>query len=323
MAVQMQWAVTLLILWLSASLSMSAMPAPGGNTTETPTAASGNPNWQGNGADGSYYRVFDFKLTPDMTTADLDNPSSALSKLITYIVKGAASASQYVSVVNGGGATELQIQIRDDSIFVPGGDAANAQKGFRRTDVLPAIDKSRALTGVTTFHQTIRLDSSAPLVLTHGYLLASIELPSGDHVWDIMAGSDFDSENTAGNPTSNSQTIRVRDLGGNTLYSVSLSYGQAYNFGITVDWSANTLTVYASSGNGALSQVAGPTPNDLKAASANGQGEYHIQLIKFPLPDPNDPVAQRGDVPHKGIQEPITQEHVSFSNVFVSSGSQT
>jgi hypothetical protein len=110
---------------------MSAMPAPGGNTTETPTAASGNPYWQGNGADGSYYRVFDFKLTPDMTTADLDNPSSALSKLITYIVKGAASASQYVSVVNGGGATELQIQIRDDSIFVPGGDAANAQKGFR------------------------------------------------------------------------------------------------------------------------------------------------------------------------------------------------
>ncbi|PLW58149.1 hypothetical protein PCANC_04107 [Puccinia coronata f. sp. avenae] len=71
----------------------------------------------------------------------------------------------------------------------------------------------------------------------------------------------------------------------------------------------STLTVYASSGNETLSQVAGPTPNDPKATSGNGQGD--------PLPDPKDPIDQRGDVAHKGIQEPIKQEHVSFSNRWV------
>jgi hypothetical protein len=156
----------------------SGSTGSGGNFgSGSTTAASGNPSWQGDGANASYSLVFDFQLTPNMTTADLDNPSSALSKLISHIFKGAANASQYVCVVNGEGATELQIQIRDDSIFVPGGDAAEAQKGFRyinlcrrskyfssslanthfvvyrRTDILPAIDNATALTGLTTFHQ--------------------------------------------------------------------------------------------------------------------------------------------------------------------------
>lgn len=57
-------------------------------------------------------------------------------------------------------------------------------------------------------------------------------------MWDIFAGSDFDSQNTAHMPSRNSQTIRVRDLRTNTLYSLPLSYDQDYNFAITVDWSA-------------------------------------------------------------------------------------
>jgi len=292
------------------------MAAPG-----TGMGATGSDGRTPRGGASAATRLFDFRLTPNMRTADLDNPNSALSRLITYIVKGAASASQYVAVVPGySRSPELQIQIRDDSIFVPGGNSANAQNGFRRTDVLPAINKATALSGVTTFYQTIRLDSRAPLVHAHGYLLASIEIPTGDHVWDIFAGSDFDSQNTAHTPSRNSQTIRVRDLRTNTLFSLPLSYDQAYNFAITVDWSANTLTVYASTGNSPLRKVAGPVSNDRKAASSSGQGEYHLQLIKFPLPDAKDPVSKRSDVPHVGFQEPIKREHVFFSNVYVTSG---
>ncbi|KNE89046.1 hypothetical protein PSTG_17495 [Puccinia striiformis f. sp. tritici PST-78] len=269
-------------------------------------------------------RIFDFQLTNNMRGTDLDNSSSALKRLITYIVKGAASASQYVGIAPGRSAPELQVRIRDDSIFVPGGNAANAQNGFRRTDVLPAINKANAFNGITTWFQTIRLDSSAPLVLNHGYLLASIEIPVSDHVWDIFTGSDFDSQNTAHAASRNSQTIRVRDLRTNTLFSVPLQYNQAFNFAITTDWSANTLTVYASVGNQPLRKVAGPTPNDPKLASSQAvqNGEYHLQLIKFPLPDANVPLAQRSDVPHFGFQEPIKQESVFFSNVFITSGGQ-
>ncbi|KAA1082103.1 hypothetical protein PGTUg99_019112 [Puccinia graminis f. sp. tritici] len=35
-------------------------------------------------------RLFDFALTPDMKTADLDVPKSAVNKLIGYVVKGPA-----------------------------------------------------------------------------------------------------------------------------------------------------------------------------------------------------------------------------------------
>lgn len=369
MAVRVQWAVvvvTLMTVWLCASVSESRMPgldgtrpasgwgagvgsnmaaapgsgfgrmgapgsrfggsgtnmaAPGIGSGATGTGASGSGGGTTGVGGSNVHRLFDFRLTNNMQTADLDNPNSALRRLITYIVKGAASASQYVAVVpRPYYSPELLIRIRDDSIFVPGGNPANAQNGFRRTDVLPAINKATALSGVTTFYQTIRLDSRAPLVLTHGYLLASIEIPTGDHVWDIFAGSDFDSQNTAHMPSRNSQTIRVRDLRTNTLYSLPLSYDQDYNFAITVDWSANMLTVYASTGNSPLRRVAGPNSNDPKAASSSGQGEYHLQLIKFPLPDANVPISQRSDVPHVGFQEPIKQEHVFFSNVFVTSG---
>ncbi|WAR55895.1 hypothetical protein PtB15_6B639 [Puccinia triticina] len=300
---------------------LSSMPSgqslPGHPAVQDGAMSAGSPGSAGTGANGgnSYSsRIFDFRLTPYMKSSDLDNPSLSLSKLITYVVKGAASPLQYVSVSPQ--TSELEIQIRDDSIFAPTGGLQ--QDGFRQTDVLPAINKATTLSG------TIRLDSRAPLALAHGYLLASIELPVGDHVFDIFTGSDFDSQNTAHTPSSNHQTIRVRDLSANTLYSVPLSYNQAYNFAITVDWNSNTLTVYASSGNSPLSKVAGQVRNDPKVlASANrGTGEYHLQIIKFPLPNPQDPVSQRSDVPHHGIREPIRSEAAFFSKVFVTSGSQ-
>ncbi|KAI9606007.1 hypothetical protein H4Q26_004379 [Puccinia striiformis f. sp. tritici PST-130] len=205
-----------------------------------------------------------------MKTADLDNPASVLRKMIAYI-----------------GAT------------LPTLNTAS--------DVNPVIDKATTLTGVTTWYQTIRLDSKAPLVLTHGYLLSSIEVT-----------------NTAHAPTSNSQTIRVRDWATKTLHSLPLKYDQNYNFAVTVDWSANTLTVYSSIGTEPLKMVAGPVANDPKAMSPEykQKGEYHIQLIKFPLSDSKVPVAKRLDTPHFGLQEPIKQEHVFFSNVFATSGKE-
>ncbi|KAH9443732.1 hypothetical protein Pst134EA_025495 [Puccinia striiformis f. sp. tritici] len=130
--------------------------------------------------------------------------------------------------------------------------------------------------------------------------------------------------NTDHKASDNSQTVRVRDYKTKTLYSLPLKYDQNYNFAITVDWTANTLTVYASVGIDPLKMVAGPMPNDPKAMSPEFKlkGEYHIQLIKFPLADAKDPVDKRSDTPHFGFQEPIKKEHVSFSNVFVTSGKE-
>ncbi|KAA1095062.1 hypothetical protein PGT21_035200 [Puccinia graminis f. sp. tritici] len=168
----------LMAIFLFASVSLAVGPLSGmGSVVEERNA-----NTNSGAAGGAPKRIFDFTLTPNMKTADLDNPQSALSKLIAYIVKGAAKASAYVSILHpSNAASQIQLAIRDDSIFIPGGNPANAQHGFRRTDVNPAIDKATTLTGITTWYQTIRLDSKAPLVLTHGYLFASIEVPVSTH----------------------------------------------------------------------------------------------------------------------------------------------
>ncbi|KAI9600397.1 hypothetical protein H4Q26_000180 [Puccinia striiformis f. sp. tritici PST-130] len=192
LAAKMQRAI-LMAIFLFASLSLATPEEPTpppGTESDGLKSLDTKPSGSGSGASGGKdsantasdsKRIFDFKLTPDMKTADLDNASSALSKLIAFIVRGAGKASAYVSIVQQRkSAPEIKLEIRDDSIFIPGGNAANAQHGFRRTDVNPAIDKTTTLTGITTWYQTIRLDSKAPLVLTHGYLLASIEVPSGE-----------------------------------------------------------------------------------------------------------------------------------------------
>ncbi|WAQ85997.1 hypothetical protein PtA15_6A627 [Puccinia triticina] len=135
---------------------LSSMPSgqslPGHPAVQDGAMSAGSPGSAGTGANGgnSYSsRIFDFRLTPYMKSSDLDNPSLSLSKLITYVVKGAASPLQYVSVSPQ--TSELEIQIRDDSIFAPTGGLQ--QDGLiRQTDVLPAINKATTLSGVTTWY---------------------------------------------------------------------------------------------------------------------------------------------------------------------------
>lgn len=76
-------------------------------------------------------RVLNFGPTSGMKTADLDDPNSALSKKIAFIVKGNGKPSKYVSIVNVDRDTRIQVAIKDDSIFLPGNDPSNAQHGFR------------------------------------------------------------------------------------------------------------------------------------------------------------------------------------------------
>ncbi|EGG04062.1 uncharacterized protein MELLADRAFT_89568 [Melampsora larici-populina 98AG31] len=263
-----------------------------------------------------------------MKGSDADNPSSALSKLIKFVVKGQKNKrGDYLSINSKGKDVELGIEIKDSSIFCPGDKTENCQHGFRRTDVLPAIDSTKTLDGVTVFHQSFRMNPQLPLNLTHGYLLASIELPNvfactlGDHVFDIFAGSDFSSNLTQKSP-SDPKTIRIRDLNSKVLYSMPIKNDTLYNTAITVDWVGNSLMVSASEGDDELKIVAGPLENSPKVVDPANKltGEWHVQLIKFPLPNPADPYDKRSDVVHKGLQESNLHEGVFFSNMYVEDG---
>ncbi|KAH9819659.1 hypothetical protein DFH28DRAFT_956786 [Melampsora americana] len=269
-------------------------------------------------------RLFDFKLTSEMKSSDVDDPKSTLSKLIKYVVKGEKKKSEYLSIESKKKEIELGIEIKDSSIFCPGDKADNCQHGFRRTDVLPSINGNKTFTGTTVFHQSFRFNPKLPINITHGYLLSSIEIPvSGDHVFDIFAGSDFSSNLTQ--PSMNDpKTIRIRDLTTKVLHSIPIKNETLYNTAIAIDWDENKLTVYASQGDEELKKVAGPVKNDPKAIKADIKttGEWHVQLIKFPLPNPADPFEKRKDVVHKGLQEKNLHEGVFFSRMFVEDGTK-
>ncbi|KAG0142855.1 hypothetical protein CROQUDRAFT_49614, partial [Cronartium quercuum f. sp. fusiforme G11] len=202
--------------------------------------------------------IFIFNLTSDMKPTDFDNPQSALGKEVKFVVKGQHhKASEYLTLTPSKDVIELGIKITNTSIFVPGDDAKNTQYGFRRTDVLPALDATTAYVGTTIFHQSVRLDPSLPLNLTHGYLLSSIELHDGTHIYDLFTGSDF-SADLKPVPTKGSGLLRVRNRKTKDIYHTNFKKNTVYNFAIEVNWDKSTLTVYASENDKELKKVAGP-----------------------------------------------------------------
>lgn len=270
--------------------------------------------------------IFDFKLTSDMKPADADVKTSALGKLIKFVVKGKDKSSEYLTIGSASKSKEVElgITIKDSSIFCPGDPPKpeNCQKGFRRTDVLPAVEPTKAFTGQTVFHQSFRLNDKLPLDTKHGYLIGSVEIDGGNHVWDIFAGADFAGGKNPSPSKNKPDTIRIRDLTSKVLHTMPIKKGVLYNTAISVDWDANTLTVFASQGDEKLKKIIGPVKNDakVKTADAKKTGEWHVQLIKFPTPDKKDSPKDQEDVPHKGVQPTKIHEGVFFSRVYVEDG---
>jgi hypothetical protein len=79
-------------------------------------------------------------------------------------------------------------------VFVPGGNASNAQFGFRRTELIAQKNFSIAqLTAIsqvntTAFHFSIAADDTKLLNLTHEYQVVFIETSDGSHVFEAQLG---------------------------------------------------------------------------------------------------------------------------------------
>ncbi|EGG02778.1 uncharacterized protein MELLADRAFT_90680 [Melampsora larici-populina 98AG31] len=141
---------------------------------------------------------------------------------------------------------------------------------------------------------------------------------AGEHVFDIVTGVQLEEGPSDYDPA----TIRVHTLNNNVLYATPLKDNTLYNFAIAVDWDSNTLTVYASRDDADLILESGPITNDPKVIGAENaqKGEWHVQLIKFPIPNPEDPPEKQKDTPHYGQQETNIHEGVFFSRMFVEDG---
>ncbi|KAG8922218.1 hypothetical protein FRC03_009955 [Tulasnella sp. 419] len=210
----------------------------------------------------------------------------------------------------------IHIKIDNSSVFIPGGNPANAQYGFRRTEIISQNDKALLEVGTTVFHFSIAKDDLQPLNLKHEYQIVFIEPNDGTHVFGVRVGSNFAAPRQKKLPTPNANNLEVVDHAWNVIYSVPFSSLTWHNFAVQVDWDKRTLGVFASKGANPLKKVTGLVPNLTTKPGADGQGDFHIGVLKLPLANPKDTLEQQGDVVHRGIQEGTT-EGLYYSGVFV------
>ncbi|TDZ31338.1 hypothetical protein C8035_v005955 [Colletotrichum spinosum] len=165
------------------------------------------------------------------------------------------------------------INIDDKSVFVPKG--GEAQSNIRRADLLPSIRSQAndvAVTGVRTMHFSIQRDATKPLNLTHDYQVFNLESKDFSfHQIDVRTGAENGKEIAI---FGNSKTTG----GAPKIFSTPFGEGKFENFAIKMDFTANTVQVFHSTGNDPLKQVTEPVKNDLA-----GLGEYHFSLQKNPV----------------------------------------
>ncbi|KAH9932748.1 uncharacterized protein BXZ73DRAFT_46636 [Epithele typhae] len=271
--------------------------------------------------------IWDGRAPLNLTAADLD---SSTGPFLT-VVKGSEAASHYSQLLgdtlaptalwNPYGPSEqaLAVSIDNSSIFVPG--SGGPQNGFRRTDIIAAVDGqhdallTQMETGVTVFHFSVMQDAARPLNYSHEYQIVFIEPNDGTHVFDLQLGSPFTNP-TGAVPVADAHSFKLRDHARDVLFETGFSAGAWHNFAVEVDWSARTLAAFYSQDGAALAQVVPPTGNPTASAGTAGQGDFHFTVLKLPLVNPADSSADQNDVVHFGIQEGTT-EGLIYSGVFV------
>ncbi|WYZ42563.1 hypothetical protein EsH8_VI_000262 [Colletotrichum jinshuiense] len=190
----------------------------------------------------------------------------------------------------------LEVTISDRSIFMN-------QRGFRRAGLQFSKDAnngSPANTGVKTLHFSVRQDAARPLNLTHEYL----------NVWHETAAYDANQFNfqvgtiigQTGLPRNN---FKLLDRNNKQVWSTPMATdGSWQNFGLTLDFSKNTIQVWYSAGDAPLAKQG-------NAISANlaGNGQYQIGILKKPT--------GTSDVVNSGYQSSNLNEGQIYGGIFI------
>jgi len=265
--------------------------------------------------------LYEGRISPNYTSELLD----ASTAPFTTVVKGSKEASEYDLLLGTDGSTPLwapqieqvvRITIDNTSVFLPGNNAANAQFGFRRTELIAqSPNRSAFEIGTTVFHVSIKEDPCRPLNYTHEYQIVFIEPDDGTHVFEVQLGTPF-SKTTATSLDPTARNLKIRDHALNLLYQTPFKSNTWHNIAVQVDWESRTLAVLYSADDSSLKSVTGVVDNNSTASGTLGQGDYHWGVLKMPLVNPNDSPENQADVVHHGIQEGTT-EALLYSGVFV------
>lgn len=140
------------------------------------------------------------------------------------------------SIFDAAGNTKaFQININDQSIFVPEGQAPQDQ--FRRADLLPSIASTLnnvSTTGVKTMHFSLQQDPAKPLALaTNEYQLAFLETADFEsRIFDVRVGTGTTSPSLTGD------NIVVLGRSGDAIQEMFVAPFSAdlQNFAVTLDF---------------------------------------------------------------------------------------
>ncbi|KAK7449186.1 hypothetical protein VKT23_013332 [Stygiomarasmius scandens] len=207
----------------------------------------------------------------------------------------------------------VEISIDNDSIFAF--NATLIETGFRRTELIPAVDNGTDITsGITTIHWSVRTDAAHALNYSHEYQimwhertdLAADQLALKTGVPFAAAKEDI----TITNP----QTLRVVGTNFDTPekneFVVDFDDDVWHNFAITVGWETNQTQLYYSRDTEPLEMVSNFT-NDWA-----GEGLIHFGFLRLPIGDPTINIA------FEGFQAPIdTFEGLVYGGMFVEDSS--
>lgn len=140
------------------------------------------------------------------------------------------------SIFDAAGNTKaFEININDQSIFVPEGQAPQDQ--FRRADLLPSIASTLnnvSTTGVKTMHFSLQQDAAKPLALTtNEYQLAFLETADFEsRIFDVRVGTGTTSPSLTG------ENIVVLGRSGDAIQEMFVAPFSAdlQNFAVTLDF---------------------------------------------------------------------------------------
>ncbi|CAN8098175.1 unnamed protein product [Discula destructiva] len=173
------------------------------------------------------------------------------------------------SLLDVASTVPIEVTISDASIF-------NNQTGFRRAELNPANNNGTdpSTLGVKTVHFSLMKDLARGLNLSHEYQLFFLE--SADFSTNqivLKTGTLLD--RATPDPDTLMVFGNVNDAGGQLLFSTPFTPGVFQNFALTLNFDANTVEIFHSTGFNALISVVAPVAND-----NSGQGQFHFGCLK-------------------------------------------
>ncbi|KAK2033189.1 hypothetical protein LX32DRAFT_635599 [Colletotrichum zoysiae] len=271
------------------------------------TACAKNASGAASGSKAQCTLQFDGRIAKAATPADFDaktspfNPSNVFGQGLKFSDLIQLPGGQ--SLFDANATQPFEVTISDKSIFAP--SANNVQIGFRRAEMLPASNDGTdpSTDGVKTLHFSLMKDAQRPLNLSHEYQLVFLE--SADFSTNQIV---LKTGSILGQATADPDTLQLfGNVNSNPvpeLFQTKFTPGVFHNFGVKLDFTANTTEVFYSQGNSALKSQGAAVANNVA-----GKGQFHFGILK-------KPVNGGADITKSGDQPANINEGIIYGGIF-------